>query len=136
MHIGAVVQGLIISALYPNPPLATAADPPDLCAGANNSTLAQCQRLYGGKQYSTLPDCIDAAELPISKCLEEAVVQSLGIPACDIGRFDSNYPARYLSCISRNGGRSYYDGCNWCTCTCTGLSACTRRACITPAPQL
>ncbi|KAJ1962608.1 hypothetical protein GGI12_002559, partial [Dipsacomyces acuminosporus] len=89
MELLAIIQGLYLSALYARQ---AAAD----CTGANGTIIAQCQRLYSVPEFKSIPMCIDADKLPITRCLQEADRDKIGIPECDEKKFGSAYPDAYL----------------------------------------
>ncbi|KAJ2627605.1 hypothetical protein H4R22_004318 [Coemansia sp. RSA 1290] len=100
------------------------------CQGSNGTIASQCLRLYGGQAYHSLPECIPKSELSISSCLSSPGAAELQIPPCDTSMFESEFPQKYLDCISSHSGIVYPVECNTCQCMCNGLSTCTKRGCV------
>lgn len=100
------------------------------CQGINGTTSIQCQRLYGGTQYTAIPVCISSSELPLVQCLNQLGPDVLNIVPCSSSVFGSEYPRDYLQCITDHSGVSYLKECNICSCMCNGLSRCTKKGCI------
>ncbi|KAJ2896482.1 hypothetical protein IWW38_002006 [Coemansia aciculifera] len=102
------------------------------CLGPSGSVQSQCQRLYGGAQYHTLPICQSPDVLTIERCIAQPFLASLSIPACDQAVFGAKYPKPYLECISEHSGVAFKNQCNHCVCACNGYSLCTKMGCVAP----
>ncbi|KAJ1734699.1 hypothetical protein LPJ61_000939 [Coemansia biformis] len=101
------------------------------CQGANNTMVAQCQRLYGGAGFRGIPVCPAGDGLNASACVQNVGGDVLQIPACDKGGvFADEYPDQYLQCVAEHSGVVYAKECNTCSCLCNGMSACTKRGCL------
>ncbi|KAJ2331777.1 hypothetical protein GGI00_003101, partial [Coemansia sp. RSA 2681] len=113
MQLRDIVKGLTL--LFARNSLAVSEIDRDIgCQGANGTTLAQCQRLYGGARYRSLPACLPPHNLTVEACIAQADPTALNISACDEAVSGSKYPEAYLKCISEHSGVAFKVECNHC----------------------